>query len=94
MYVDSLYLMTATITTVGYGDYKAFLDTEGHWMGEMIYLYWVTLIGITLFSSVTNEIFNYKKLEKVEEMIKEQVLEIEYFLCEVSLKRKNVSLSD
>ena len=66
MYVESVYLMTATITTVGYGDFKAYLGSEADWEIEMIYLYWVTLIGITLFSSVTNEIFNYKKLDSVE----------------------------
>ena len=83
-YVDSFYLMTTTITTVGYGDYKGFVDTDGGWLVEMIYLYIVTLSGIALFSSVTNQIFSYKKLLTVREIVKEKVTEIEEFLTEVS----------
>ena len=68
-YVDSVYLLTTTITTVGYGDFKAFVSNEPVWEYEMLYLYFVTLGGITLFSSVTNEIFSYKKLLTAREII-------------------------
>ena len=61
-YTESVYLITTTITTVGYGDFKAFHDPSGHWLPEMLYLYFVTLFGIIIFSSVTREIFVYKKL--------------------------------
>ena len=54
--------MSATITTVGYGDFKGFYDSSGNWLAEMIYLYFVTFFGIIMFSAVTNEIFVYKKL--------------------------------
>lgn len=60
LYVDGLYLMTTTITTVGYGDFKGFNDTDGEWVKEMIYLILVTVIGIVLFSIITNEIFTYR----------------------------------
>lgn len=60
MYVDGLYLMTTTITTVGYGDYKGFNNTDGEWIREMVYLIFVTVIGIVLFSIITNEIFTYQ----------------------------------
>lgn len=60
MYVDGLYLMTTTITTVGYGDFKGFNDTDGEWIREMVYLIFVTVIGIVLFSIITNEIFTYQ----------------------------------
>ena len=61
-YVDSVYLVTTTITTVGYGDFKAHNTNEPDWAIEMVYLYVVTLAGITLFSAVTNQIFTYRKL--------------------------------
>ena len=70
-YTEALYLMTTTITTVGYGDFKAFHDPTGHWLPEMIYLYFVTLFGIIMFSTVTREIFVYKKLNTVSQMVKE-----------------------
>lgn len=60
MYAQSFYLMTTTISTVGYGDIKAFNDNSGDWATEMVYMYFVTLVGLILFSSVLNEIFNYK----------------------------------
>ena len=94
MYVDSLYLMTTTISTVGYGDFKAFMGKTGDYTVEMIYLYFVTLYGITLFSSVTNEIFSYKKLEKVNEIARKRATDIEVFLYAVSKRRKNESLTD
>ena len=60
IYIEAWYLMTTTITTVGYGDYTVYRADYGPiWEIEMIYLAFVTLIGILLFSSVTNEIFNY-----------------------------------
>ena len=68
-YTESFYLMTTTITTVGYGDFKGFHDTNGHWLPEMIYLYCIMLFGINLFSMVTREIFVYKKLKTVAQMV-------------------------
>ena len=58
--------MTTTITTVGYGDYKGRYDDESEkWTYQMLYLYFVTLFGIILFSLVTREIFNYNSLMTV-----------------------------
>ena len=62
IYVDSFYLMTTTISKVGYGDFKGFIGVTGDYEQEMLYLYFVTLYGTTLFSSVLSEIFSYKKL--------------------------------
>ena len=94
MYIDSIYLVTTTITTVGFGDFKAVNSTNPDWTAEMIYLYFVTLGGITLFSSVSNEIFSYKKLRTAHEIIKIRVNEIDYFMYQVSKLRKDKSLTD
>ena len=37
-YAESVYFMTTTISTIGYGDLKAFVDTDGLWGIEMIYM--------------------------------------------------------
>ena len=58
-YAESFYLMTTTISTVGYGDIKGFNDYSGDWSAEMTYLICMTLIGLMLFSSVLNEILDY-----------------------------------
>ena len=60
--------MITTISTVGYGDYKAFdVDNTDYMLGfkMMLYIIFVIVAGILLFTIVTNEIFNYKKLKTV-----------------------------
>ena len=71
--MESFYLITTTITTVGFGDYKAYNDTDPVWTAEMLYLFFVTLAGTLLFSTVTNQIFSYKKLKTVNEIVKDTV---------------------
>ena len=68
-YVTAVYLMTSTISTVGYGDYDGFSDNSGNWTKEMIYLFFLQFVGIILFSSVTHEIFSYKKSQNVRELV-------------------------
>ena len=68
-YFESFYLITTTITSVGYGDYKAFNDTEPVWVAEMCYLYFTTLVGTLLFSTVTNQIFNFQKIKTVNQIV-------------------------
>ena len=79
-YVDSVYLMTTTVTTVGFGDFKGFHDDSGNWMVEMIYLFFVQITGVMLFSYVTEEVFTYKELHTVNELVKEKVYEMEVFM--------------
>lgn len=76
---ESIYLITTTITTIGYGDYMAFnnKDAGAVWLPEMIYLYFATLLGLLLFTLVTNQIFNYEKLKTVNEIVKETVTSME-----------------
>lgn len=89
-YVTCWYMMTTTITTVGYGHttYKGFIDESGHWAGEMIFLMHLQFIGIVLFSSVTREIFSYKHLKTVEEIVQERVDDMEQYLNDISRIRK------
>ena len=77
-------MITTTITTVGYGDFKGFLDTDGSWLPEMLYLYFVTLFGNLMFSLVVREIFTYQHLPTVEEMVKVNCKNLEDYLNDVS----------
>ena len=83
-YVDAIYLVTTTITTVGYGDFKAYNDNTGNWGIEMVYLIIVTVFGIILFSSVTNEIFSYKQLKTVRQIVRLRCSEMEEYLYDIS----------
>ena len=87
-YVEAVYFMTTTITTVGYGsqNYKGFIGIEELWDSEMLYLSCVIFAGIVLFSTVTHEIFSYKHLRTLNEIVKERVDEMEVYLYDISRK--------
>ena len=55
----------------------------------MTYLFFATICGIILFSSVTNEIFNYKVPQKVSQIIRYHRSKMEVFMFEVSARRTN-----
>lgn len=92
IYFEAVYLMTTTISTVGYGDFKGYVDSEGEWAPEMSYLFFVTLSGIILFASVTREIFAYKKLLTVKQIVTSRVSAMEHFLYDVNQQIKGKSL--
>ena len=37
-YAESVYFMSTTISTIGYGDFKGFIDTSGSWAVEMVFM--------------------------------------------------------
>ena len=92
-YFEALYLITTTISTVGYGDYKGFNDTSGLWAAEMAYLYFVTLFGLILFSSVLNEIFEYKSVDSVHHIVNKTCQDMEWYLYSVSRVVKTRSMT-
>ena len=91
-YAEALYLITTTITTVGYGDYKAFNDTSGIWFAEMCYLFFVTLAGTLLFTTVTRQVFDYKMLMSLDKIVSEQCQDMEEYLYNISGVRKDKNL--
>ena len=86
--------MTTTISTIGYGDYKGFVDDNGTWAMEMAYMYLVMYGGILLFSLVTREIFTYKKLLTVNELVAKRMADTEYYLTDISNSIKKKRLPD
>ena len=95
VYVESWYLMTSTISTVGFGDIKAFnVDTELYqYQGiAMIYMILCMVLGIMLFTTVTSEIFNYQELKTVEEILNEKVNEMETYMFGISMNLKGQDL--
>ena len=89
-YVDALYFMTQTISTVGYGD-STIYSTEGSEF-MMIYMCFVIFSGMLLFALVTNEIFNARKVKSLQQLVKEKVYETEVLLYELSGKIKHKSI--
>ena len=93
-YFESFYLITTTITTVGYGDYKAYNDSDPVWATEMLYLFFVSVAGTLLFSTVTNSVFNYQKLDTVNEIVSKKTGDMEVYLYDISRLRKDKFLGD
>ena len=86
--------MTTTISTVGYGDIKAFNDFSGDWAVEMTYLICTTISGLILFSSVLNEILNYLPMPSVDKIVTKTLFEMEDYLYRVSRVIKTSSLTE
>jgi len=88
-YFSAWYLTTTTITTIGYGDYKGFVDVGGDWTAEMLYFSCVLIGGIIMFSSVRTQIFLYRHTLTVQEIVVEKSRAMEVFLYDVSRRRKD-----
>ena len=63
-YIDALYFMTTTMTTVGYGDIK------GLNIYEQLFLCVVIFCGIAMFTLITGQVLGYKKEPTVEDFAK------------------------
>ena len=89
VYAEAWYAMTTTISTVGYGDFKGFVDTSPTWAKEMSYLIVTITAGMILFSKVTQEIFSYKRLTSVSEILTNETRNMEFFMYEISNRRSD-----
>lgn len=72
IYVDAFYFMTTTISTVGYGDFKAYDADSTNWLlgfYNMLYMCFAITSGILLFTLVTNQVFDYQKLKTIDEIV-------------------------
>ena len=94
LYVNSFYLMVTTISSVGYGhdNFKAYPENSDHWLIEMSFMIFVIIFGMNLFSLVTNEIFVYKSMKTVNQIVMEKVKDMELYLYSISGVRKNKGL--
>lgn len=95
MYIESFYFMTSTISTVGYGEFSAFVKHGDDWFLQALSMFQMTLstvCGILLFTVVTNEIFNYEKLLTVEQIVYRIVNEIHNHLLKINTVIKDREL--
>ena len=86
--------MTSTISSVGYGhdNFKAFPYSADSWLLEMCYMIFVIGFGMNLFSLITNEIFSYKSMLTVNQIVAMKVKDMEIYLYKINGVRKNKSL--
>lgn len=54
-YIDAIYYVTTTATTVGYGDFYAYEETE------KLFVCFLEFAGICIFSAITANIRNLRK---------------------------------
>ena len=86
--------MTSTISSVGYGhdNFKAYPYNADSWLLEMSYMIFVIGFGMNIFSLITNEIFSYKSMMTVNQIVAEKVKDMEIYLYKINGVRKNKSL--
>lgn len=58
----------------------------------MSYMIFVIGFGMNLFSLITNEIFSYKSMLTVSQIVAEKVKDMELYLYKINGVRKNKSL--
>ena len=85
-WIDAVYFTVMTMTTVGYG---VPYSLEVH---EMWYMMVVQFFGLAIFSSITNEVFDFKKIQTVEHMVIHEKEELEQMLFYISRMLDNPNM--
>lgn len=93
-YAESIYFVTTTISLVGYGDYKGFLDDTGEWLWEMSLLLLLILYGNYSFSKITQKVREFKKMMTPQVLAKNAQEATEMFLLQLQMKVKDRSLPE
>ena len=87
-YVDAVYFMTTTMTTVGYGDIK------GRNPNEQIYLCIVIFVGIAMFTLITQQVLFLRKELTVEDLVKINQEKVNEFILQLDQTRPNKYLDE
>jgi hypothetical protein len=74
IYVSSLYFISTTSTTVGYGDFK------GRTKGELIFLIFLEFSGICTFSIITGLYKQLIRVKNIQKIVEEKSQDITYYL--------------
>ena len=87
MYITATYWVITTLTTVGYGDYKGYTDSE--YIFQMV----VEFIGIGIFSYLMGSINNLVSSDStLNDIVEERNEEVELWLRQLEKSRsKNFS---
>jgi len=93
-YAEAIYTVTTTISLVGYGDYKGFIDNSGEWFFEMSLLILLILYGNYCFSSITQKVREYQTVLTPARLASQASQEMEHFLLNLQMKIKNRSLPE
>ena len=77
-FVDSVYLMCTTMTTVGYG------DNSGSTIKERFFLSIIMFFGLAMFTIISNQVMSQRKQEKVEDLVRDSNINIVNYLYDLS----------
>ena len=83
LYVDSLYFITTTMTSVGYGDFNAF--GQGDWSMSNVML--TQFAGILGFSLLKEQVFSAKHLRDINDLVKQTETDVEDTLFRIDRLR-------
>ena len=78
-YVNQIYFMTTTTTTVGYGDFAAHRD-PAYGSSNMLYIMVVQFVVILIFAYLKDTMFSLKANQHISQVIKANIQEAAMFL--------------
>lgn len=82
-YVDSIYFVTTTMTTVGYGDFSATNENVIGNAREQLFIGLLQFCGILFFSYISNRVVQIESAIDVNKMVKEHINDLANWLFRV-----------
>ena len=85
-FLNSIYFMTTTMTTVGFGDNKGMNESE------RIFLSIIMFFGLAMFTIIVNQVMSIRKVLKVEDLVAASNDNIIDYIYNLSKRRNTISL--
>ena len=85
-FLNSIYFMTTTMTTVGFGDNKGMNESE------RIFLSIIMFFGLAMFTIIVNQVMSIRKVLKVEDLVAASNDNIIDYIYNLSMRRTTISL--
>ena len=83
-YVNSLYFITGTMSSVGYGDN----NNKGKDIVERIFLMITIFLGIAVFSIIKQQVLSYRIEPTLDLLVKQNLADVNDYLYRLSSVRK------
>ena len=83
-YVNSLYFITGTMSSVGYGDN----NNKGKDIVERIFLMITIFLGIAVFSIIKQQVLSYRIEPTLDLLVKQNIADVTDYLYRLSAVRK------
>ena len=88
VYVNAIYFVTTTATTIGYGDIHGQLESE------KVFIILLEFVGICIFSTITGNIRRLKRSSNMQKIVQDRINKVKQFINEIDKVLKHKPLED